>query len=118
MFNNNFLYSDCVVNPMVKYIKNDKNQKNGVLVSYFNIATNKVHIGYSVCCKKDKFNRETGIQIAFQRAVAYEEKDRNPNLPRIIKQALPYFIVRCSKYYKGKKFSSWVLDKMEEIANL
>ncbi len=51
---------------MVRYSRNKKNNRNGVLFTFR--EGNLVFFGISRCCEKDSFNRERGIEIAQGRA--------------------------------------------------
>lgn len=49
-----------------QYIRNKKNQKIGVIVAEKN-SFGEVRIGWSLCNKKDEFNKALGIKIAVDR---------------------------------------------------
>jgi hypothetical protein len=51
------------MNMLVSYVKDNKGHRIGCVV-----AIEKGMIGYSLCCKRDKFSKELGLQIATQRA--------------------------------------------------
>ncbi len=52
---------------LISYLRNPKtNQRSGVVV-----AVDKGQIGFSICCKKDRFDRRFGIKIAEGRARTY-----------------------------------------------
>lgn len=55
-------------------------------------------IGYSLCNKRDRFKKETGLKIAFGRADTWSSIPGDT--PREIMAALPGFIARCKKYYR------------------
>ncbi len=57
------------MNTLVQYVRNRKNQKIGVVV-----ATDKERLGWSLCCKTDRFDKERGLQIAIGRATKFEMK--------------------------------------------
>jgi len=55
-------------------------------------------IGYSLCSKKDRFKKETGLKIAFGRADTWSVIPGG--VPKEIMSVLPGFIGRCKKYYR------------------
>lgn len=55
-------------------------------------------IGYSLCNKKDRFKKETGLKIAFGRADTWNLLPYK--IPNEIMSVLPLFIQRCRKYYR------------------
>lgn len=56
---NNYIYT---------YIRDKKNQKRGIVLAAQNKG--RVSIGYSICCKEDKWDKDLGISIALGRALA------------------------------------------------
>lgn len=58
-------------------------------------------IGYSLCNKKDRFKKETGLKIAFGRADVWSSIPHET--PKEIMAAMPSFIERCKKYYRTDK---------------
>lgn len=58
-------------------------------------------IGYSLCSRKDRFKKETGLKIAFGRADTWSVIPMRT--PKEIMEALPGFIARCKKYYRTEK---------------
>ena len=103
------------------------NPKVGILLA--GIYKKKVVIGYSLCCRPwfkerncesrphDQFNIIKGIQIAFDRAVKKPGRKEENDIPGTIERALPKFIERCNRYYKGKPYPKWVKNILEEIKN-
>lgn len=61
-------------------------------------AEDGFRIGYSLCSRKDRFKKETGLKIAFGRADTWSVVPRDT--PREILAALPDFIARCKRYYR------------------
>jgi hypothetical protein len=57
-------------NEMLQYFRGDGNHSIGVMIAMHNEEDNIVHIGWSKCNKKDKFNKERGIKIARGRALS------------------------------------------------
>lgn len=66
----------------------------------------KVAIGYSKCRRTDKFNRQTGIEIAKKRAyklILFTDGKRQVpkwNMPHSLTLHFDTFCKRCSKYFK------------------
>ena len=76
-----------------------------------------VAIGWSLCCKKDQFYREIAIEIAAERALAWQEKEitdrKSPvelarMVPQSIQEKLYIFVRRMKRYYKDSIFPEWV----------
>ena len=79
--------------------KDEEGRKRGIFLAVpFEDGT--VRIGYSVCSVDlDNFNSHFGTQIARNRAfVGINKQPRD-----IVKNAYPYFLNRCRRYYKDKK---------------
>jgi hypothetical protein len=59
------------------------------------------NVGYSLCNKKDRFNKKIALKIAVGRVyqgstvVAGQSK-----LPHEVRKMMPAFVARCLKYYK------------------
>lgn len=51
-------------NVLVRYVRDNK--KNGSLKGV--IVGTKDGVGWSLCCKKDRFNKDLGLSIAIDRA--------------------------------------------------
>lgn len=95
---------------IVEYVRDKKRRPYGVLYAY--PEGSEVRIGFSKCnTKKDKFNKELGIEIAKERAKKrnitdskYFKSNNCPteNIPKDVLKSLPIFIKRCKKYYKDK----------------
>jgi len=76
---------------LVKYIKNRKNQKIGVLV-----AKEKDKVGWSLCHKKDIFDKEKALRIAIGRA----DVGSNKEIPNSVFIDYNEFVDRAKRYYK------------------
>jgi len=153
---------DSLVNPMVKFIRSNPTRmmvkdhvsghiitddngkivyrkkggkKIGVLVAGVHPQKNyKIIVGFSMCCKKDKYNWITtgggqtkidgfGKKVATKRAMKWEDCDKvwvgklpeeitdTSNMvviPDSISVELGSFLGRCAAYYKDKKAPVWV----------
>ena len=66
------------------------------------VAFSKNKIGFSICCNKDKFNKEYALKLAVYRAI----KQENPwlKIPKSYKKDLAKFIERINRYYKWKVY--------------
>lgn len=78
---------------LISYVRDDHYKPIGVI-----IATGRDKIGYSLCNKKDKWNRETGKRIAFGRA----EKGSTIWIPNSVKHDYDKMMIRAKKYFKGE----------------
>lgn len=83
-------------NSIVKYIRKNKTPI-GVMVAIKTI--DGFRFGYSLCNRKDKFNKEMALKIAFGRAESHENYE---SIPHIIAKNYDEFIDRCNRYYKIK----------------
>ena len=82
---------------LVKYIKDKRNQKIGVLFAYN--TPDKVQITWSKCHKPlDKFDKIHGIAYAIERA----NRQTIDKLPRSMVEPFLFFTLRASRYYKDK----------------
>lgn len=73
-------------------------RRRGVLVAV-KISDTEFGIGHASCRKNDKFNRERSLEIAIGRA----EAGFDPSTACYeVEAALPDFVARCKKYYKGR----------------
>lgn len=54
-------------------------------------------ISYSLCSKKDLFNKRMALKIALGRASTGYNGD---SIPHPVKKMIPAFYERCKKYYK------------------
>lgn len=69
----------------------------GVLVAV-KISDTEFSIGHASCRKNEKFNRDRALEIALGRAfTGFDPSTASYE----VEQALPEFIARCQKYYKG-----------------
>lgn len=82
---------------LIKYIRRGKNRKKGVLVAV--PVDNKVKFGWSLCHRKNRFNKDFGKKIAIERALC----DRQVKLPDSIKDSMNMFVSRATRYYKDKE---------------
>jgi hypothetical protein len=97
---------------VIQYVRNKKNIPLGVLVA---IKTPEgFRIGYSLCNKKDRFNKNMALKIAIGRAgfgfelgshhVRGESYptcfDDGGYAPHPVRKMIPAFYDRCMKYYK------------------
>jgi hypothetical protein len=83
-------------NSIVKYIRKNKTPI-GVMVAIK--TADGFRFGYSLCNRKDKFNKEMALKIAFGRAESHENYEV---VPHVIAKNHDEFIDRCNRYYKIK----------------
>jgi|694.fasta_scaffold06007_7 hypothetical protein len=86
---------------VIQYLRNKKRVPYGVLVAVKdeNILHRGYAFGYSLCNKKDKFNKAMALKVALGRANVDGMK-ANDNPPHDVRRAAPSFFDRCKKYYK------------------
>ena len=81
---------------VIQYVRCNKNIPHGVLVAVK--CENGYRLGYSLCNKKDRFNKRMALKIALGRA------DNNAVVgeptPHPVRKMIPAFLDRCKKYYK------------------
>lgn len=90
---------------VIQYIRCKKNIPHGVLVA---IKTPEgFRIGYSLCNKKDRFNKNMALKIAIGRAEFVNSRDVGSPAtgaehypPHPVRKMVPAFWDRCKKYYK------------------
>jgi hypothetical protein len=81
---------------VIQYVRTKKRVPHGVIIA-LKIGSGFI-CGYSLCNKKDRFNKKMALKIAIGRAdtrsVIIEEA------PHEVRKMLPSFVERCKKYYK------------------
>jgi len=75
-------------------IINKNGKRLGFMVATKN-ENNEVLLGFSLCCKKDKFNYDRGLHIATYRSFKGVTK-----FPHSLKNKVANFHGRCVKYFK------------------
>jgi len=104
---------------LVKYVRNNKGQPIGVMVGFVSEAhPDEFQVGFSACHPTDGFNREVGLQIARNRALAWTDKTaaqaRRLALHKVtheLRKDLPKFYKRCTKFFKDKE-TPWYMDRV------
>ena len=91
-------------NELVKYVKNKKGDKLGVLVG-FKKEDGKLGIGWSKYASNiedAQFSKEKGLIIARGRAASHRVNSPEVffKLPFVIQKELPNFVNRCERYFK------------------
>jgi hypothetical protein len=92
----NMLETNIPQYSVIRYVRNKQRIPYGALVAVK--TEDGFSIGYSLCCKKDKFFKQRALNIAIARA--FLASSENSNYPHDIRKLLPDFIARCTKYYK------------------
>jgi hypothetical protein len=92
---------------VIQYVRCRKNIPHGVLVAVK--SEHGYRLGYSLCNKKDRFNKRMALKIAIGRAdnnavvgepgSAAEDRRRDAT-PHPVRKMIPAFEARCKKYYK------------------
>jgi hypothetical protein len=111
-------------NLIIKYIRNNKNQKIGVLLARYDEEKEEVCLGWALCCKKDlnlnNYDRYFGLNLALDRTYlndrytsytkTYDWLFNYKTIPSSIHKDLKQFIKRIKVYYKDKKFSKFITE--------
>lgn len=85
-----------IEHSVIQYVRNKKGIPLGIIVA---VKTDEgFSVGYSLCSRKDRFKKETGLKIAFGRAESWTFMP--DETPKDILKAMPSFIERCKKYYR------------------
>ena len=85
-----------------QYIYGKRHQVKGSWVATPTLKDpNVVHIGWSLCNKKDKYDKLRGFNIAFGRAY----KGSTDSVPYSLKVGFYFFKKRCHRYFKDKKIN-------------
>lgn len=95
---------------VIQYVRNKKRIPHGVIVA---IKTNGgFRLGYSLCNKKDSFNKKRALRIALGRAemcdsntVGFAQMEGSmgdaTRVPHSVRRMMPAFTDRCKRYYKN-----------------
>lgn len=84
-------------NAILKYYR-EKDQIRGVV-----LALDHTVLGWSLCNKRDKFDKELAIKIAYERAKSIQKEDYGVvynKIPRTIQPLFNEIYERSKKYYK------------------
>jgi len=94
--------------PVLRYVRDKKRRPVGLLIGC--LVKGRIKIGYSKCMLKragqrvDQFQRNRGIAIAGQRALAKPLKKKDfSKIPHTIRQYLPRFLKDCKKFFKTER---------------
>jgi hypothetical protein len=66
----------------------------------------KVHIGWSMCNKKDTFSKKKANEIAVLRALKWVD-DPNRSIPKTLEEEMETFIYRAKRYFKDVNKSNY-----------
>jgi hypothetical protein len=75
--NKKLLYNKVIQTMIKEYIRDDKYNPRGVVVAVK--ENNQVYYGYSLCNPRDKYDKETAMKIAINRALC----EKGFNLPKV-----------------------------------
>jgi hypothetical protein len=88
---------------LVQYFRRNGNRKKGVLVALALEDTSHYVIGYSMCNPQDRFDADTGVEIAANRAVERVKAGRGESkYPHSMQKVVASFKQRCAAYYKDR----------------
>jgi hypothetical protein len=102
---NFYLGEPIMINQKIQYFRNRKNNKVGCFVG---VADEKnFTVGWSLCCPRDNYNKELGVELATGRACKTLLTGENHHkLPHSMKEQFSIAKIRFAKYFKDKKFLS------------
>lgn len=78
-----------------QYTRDRRGNLNGVVLATKDIS-GKVAFGWALCCKKDKFDKQMGLNIALNRALV---RSAVP-IPNSIRKDVNNMFSRAARYYK------------------
>ena len=83
-------YSNEKYNVKFQHIRKSKKngKKIGIICSVKNKENNEIGIGWSLCCKKDKYNAQLGIKIAYGRAIKILNGKKYDKIPEIVEKLI------------------------------
>lgn len=87
---------------LMKYVKKGKlhPRKVGVVLAYKDKSTDKVKIGWSLCCNKDKFLREVAIATALKSDHQLElGSDQQHIVPATVGEYITNMVEKATKYF-------------------
>lgn len=99
---------------VIQYVRGRRNIPHGVIVAVK--VSDGFRLGYSLCCKRDRFNKRMALKIALGRTETNATVTSWPTalaesphlqrdaigdpIPHPVKKMLPSFLDRCKRYYK------------------
>ena len=84
---------------MFEYHRNTHRQPIGCFVAQ-KMNDEEVRYGWSLCCKKDKFNKRFGLQLAFNRVEKYDVDAMIKKIPESMIDQFCRFTQRAARYFK------------------
>ena len=97
----------------VMHVKDAKGRSRGTLFAQSPTfpGSQLYMVGWAMCNKKDVFAKKEGVGLARVRAEAYEAGRqpgvKGPKIPQFILTAMPAFLDKCDKYFKGNRRPAW-----------
>lgn len=94
---------------LVQYVRNKRRQIMGVVLARLVLVgpagKEIVALGWSKCCKKDRFDKDFGLVIARNRAEcrAIEDRVSDTDIPQSLKNVYEKVLARAIKYFKDKE---------------
>lgn len=80
---------------LIEYVRNEESQPIGVVIAE-KVSDESFNIGWSLCCKKDKFDKKMAFKIALGRL----RRGSNVSLPYKVEPYYRRMIERGVKYFK------------------
>lgn len=86
---------------VIQYVRNKKRIPHGVIVAIKSPEGSSTPFvcGYSICNKKDRFNKKMALKIALGRAEKFGADGAVE--PHDVRKMMPAFTDRCKRYYKN-----------------
>lgn len=91
---------------LIKYLRKDKTKEpKGIIVSF--TEDNKIYVGYSLCSKRDAWDKELGFKIAINRAYFYGDNEYQIYpIAQSAKNEFVKMIERSERFFKGANLPS------------
>lgn len=89
-----------VYKPIIKYVRHGR-KPFGVMVA--EKIDGNVYFGWSLCNRKDRFNKKEGLYYAIKRMNQQRENGTQDEMPRSIAKWFDKFFDRATRYYYGPK---------------
>lgn len=86
---------------LLRYLRNKKRQRTGVIVAYRDIMSNAVYVGVSKCNLScgDKFNKYVGVEKALEHSVPVVDHQKL-SIPHSMQETFNHQLTKIYSYYK------------------
>jgi len=94
---------------LVQYTKGRNKRRKGVMIAFTaDFDRDCYHVGVALCHDQDKFNPETGRNIAYNRTLHNIVHSRKLHVPMSMRDDMKQFLARCDKYFKNMRRPSYL----------